>query len=341
MSTLDDELGLGLDRVAGVDGVGHRARHEHVAGQRHEGVPVHQVRLAVPGLEGAVLVAPGDRRGDVEPVGVVEAAGHVGESGDAEAALVEQAGEGAADHARALDVHAQALTLQPEVGEREAQDDEESLGHRLPRAHAPREGQGLACDGRGRGGALVAADGVEDPGHHALVRVDVRGEDVALGADVADQVGRVATHRALELAHAEVARVGADPAAGAAEGHAEQRALPGHPAGEGAQLVELEVGLDPGGADEGAQPGVVLDPEAVEHLHVPVVHPDGDGDLHLAVRLAQHAVLVLGQADGEGSLVEAAHHRVERRLVVQQRGAGHGAPARLAGLGHANTPRRR
>ena len=63
---------------------------------------------------------------------------------------------------------------------------------------------------------------------------------------------------------------------GAAERESEQRALEGHPRGEGPDLVEVDGGMEADTALVGAEHVVVLDAVALEDLVVAAVALDGE-----------------------------------------------------------------
>ena len=73
--------------------------------------------------------------------------------------------------------------------------------------------------------------------------------------------------------------------------------------------------------EEGAEPSVVLDPEAVQDIHGPVVEPDRDAEGDLAVALSEDLIFSGVYTDGLRSFIEAAHHGGERGLFVERRGA--------------------
>ena len=117
--------------------------------------------------------------------------------------------------------------------------------------------------------------------------------NVLLGADLVDDLGRVAAREPLELVRGEALRVADDAALRAAERQPHQRALPRHPHGERLDLVARDgrVVADPAlGRPAGH---VVHDAIAVEDVDGPVVHRDRDGDLD--------GLLALRRGRGSGS----------------------------------------
>ena len=77
------------------------------------------------------------------------------------------------------------------------------------------------------------------------------------------------------------------PPFGAAERHADQGALPGHPHGQGPDVVDVGVRMEPQPALGRAARHVVLHPVALEHLHGAVVEPDREANGQLAFRHPQ------------------------------------------------------
>src|SRR5205823_3946905 len=107
--------------------------------------------------------------------------------------------------------------------------------------------------------------GVVDPGHGAGVGVDVRGRDVHVGADVVAQVGDVAAGDAAQHRLAQLLGVAGHAPLGAAEGDVGDGALPGHPGGQGAHLVEGDVGVVADAALARPADVAVQDAVAAEH----------------------------------------------------------------------------
>ena len=121
-------------------------------------------------------------------------------------------------------------------------DDHDATAGGLAASARATHAQRLAGDHRGYGLAHVHGVGVHHPGHGLLVGVDVGSGNVFLGADELDQLGGVAAGHALQLAARHVLGIANDAALGAAEGDVDDRALPGHPARQGANFVERHIG---------------------------------------------------------------------------------------------------
>src|SRR5262249_3154649 len=85
--------------------------------------------------------------------------------------------------------------------------------------------------------------GVVDPGHGLGVGVNVGGRDVGVRADQVAEVGDVAARDLAQVALADLLGVAADAALGPAEGDVDDGTFPRHPGGQGADLVEGDVGV--------------------------------------------------------------------------------------------------
>ena len=99
-------------------------------------------------------------------------------------------------------------------------------------------------------------------------------------AGVWDDTGRLCDDlgHALELALGHGLRITDDSALGSAEGDVDDGALPGHPGGEGADLVKGDVGGVADATFGGAAGDRVLDTIAGEHFDGAVIHAYGDVD---------------------------------------------------------------
>src|SRR6266542_2891425 len=238
-------------------------------------------------LERAGLLLVRDRRHDVDPVRVVQAAGRVGDRDHLGPLFGEELGQVATDVSEALNGDAEAV-------EREAQ-----LRHRLEDAveGAPRgcllaperasDHQGLAGDDTEHRMALVHRVRVEDPGHDARVRPHVGRGNIALRSDLVDDLARVAARHPFELEPRKRLRVADDAALGAAERDPHQRTLPRHPHREGLDLVLRDVGVVADPSLRRAARNVVGDAVALEHLRRAVVHSRRDRDRECLLALAE------------------------------------------------------
>ena len=182
------------------------------------------------------------------------------------------------------------------------QDDAEAGGVYAPLGAA--DGDGLAGDDGGDGVADVHGVGVHDPGHDLPVGADVGGGDVAVWADQQADLGGVATGEVLQLGAGQGAWVADDAPLGAAEGDVDQGALPGHPHGEGADLVNVGVRVEAQPALGRPSAGVVLHPVAGEHPRPAGLHGDGEVDRQFALRLLQDGVDGVVQVQNTGDVLQ-------------------------------------
>src|SRR6185369_13037772 len=240
-------------------------------------------------LDGAVLGLPADHLADVEAVRVVDAAGRVGDGDDRRALLNDQPGGDRAGVAEALDRDARRGQVHPEMARRLDDRVHAATGRRLVAAFGATEADGLAGDDARDRVARVHGIGVHHPGHDLGVGVDVRRRDVLLGSDEDLDLGEKAAGQALELLLAELLGIDDDATLAAAVRDADDRALPGHPHGEGLDLVERDVLVVADAALGRAAAEVVLDAIAGEHLDGAVVHLHGEVDGELAAGLAEDA----------------------------------------------------
>ena len=114
-----------------------------------------------------------------------------------------------------------------------------------------------------------------------------------------------------QLVLLEAAGVDVDAALGAAERDAGDGGLPGHHRGERADLVDVDLGVEAHAALVGAAGAVVLDPEAVEDVHLPVGELDRDLDRDLPVGLPEDLARVLLQAEAVPGAVEVVADDLE------------------------------
>jgi len=182
---------------------------------------------------GAVL----DEGGDVDAVGVVEAAVVLGDADDGVALFVEELGGVGADVAESLNDDAGAVDGHAELLHGLVADDGDAAACGFFASAGAAEVDGLAGDDGVDGLAHVHGVGVHDPGHGLFVGAHVGSGDVFFGADEFDEFGGVAAGHAFEFALRHFFGVADDSAFGSAEGDVDDGALPGHPGGEGANFV--------------------------------------------------------------------------------------------------------
>ena len=232
---------------------------------------------------GAVL----EEGGYVDAVLVDEGSIIFGDAEDGVALAVEQFRGVRAYVAKALDNDAALGDVHAEVFDGFVAADGDAAAGGFLASSGAAEVDGLAGDDGGGGLADVHGVGVHDPGHGLLVGVHVGRGDVFFRADEGDEFGGVAAGHALELALGHVFGVADDATLGSAEGDVDDGALPGHPAGEGADFVERDVGRVADASLGGAAGLGVLDAVTGEDLDGAVIHGDGDVDDDFAGGIAE------------------------------------------------------
>ena len=122
---------------------------------------------------------------------------------------------------------------------------------------------------------------------------------------------------------AERAGVTRDAALGAAEGHVDEGALPGHPHGQGAHVIEVRPRVEAKAALGRPARRAVLDAVAGEDLDAAVITPHREvhGPLALAHREEAAHALLEGKVIGRGA--ELGERRVERARTPGLRDKDH------------------
>ena len=129
--------------------------------------------------------------------------------------------------------------------------------------------------------------GVHHPGHDLGIGVDVRGRDVLLGTDEDPELGREPSRQPFQLTLGQLLGVDSHAALAATERDTHHGALPGHPHGEGLDLVQVDVLVVPEATLGGAAHDVVMHPIAREDAHRAVVHLHREVALELPLGLPQ------------------------------------------------------
>ncbi len=217
----------------------------------------------------------------VEAGRVVDAAADVGHRDDGAAGVVHELRGQPADLSEALHRHGDPARVDSGVAQRAERGVHDSPAGGTAAALRSADRGGLAGHHTGDRVAGVGGVGVHQPGHRLLVGADVRGGDVLLRADHRHQLGGVPAGDPLQLVAGQRFRVDPDTALGTAVGNADQRALPGHPHGQRADLVDVGLRVEADAALGRAAGQVVLHPEPVQDLDPAVVAAQrhGDGDL--------------------------------------------------------------
>ncbi len=174
---------------------------------------------------------------------------------------------------------------------------------------------------------------VEHPQHVLRRRHHVGRRHVLERPDFAGDLPDPAAADQFLLARAQVVRVADDPALGAAERDVDDGALPRHPHRQGADRVDAFLGVEADAAFGRAARVVVLDAEAPEDLHVPVVHADGNLELVFAQRLAQKIARARVEIEQGRHVIELLLRHLERveafRHVMHIRTSGYAYMPRI------------
>ena len=167
--------------------------------------------------------------------------------------------------------------------------DEPRRGRLVPALRAS-NAHGLACDDAGDGVALHHRIGVHHPGHHLLVRVDVRGRYIRLRPYYYAYFVGVSSGEPFYLVPRHYCRVAGDPALGPAKGQVNYAALPCHESGQSGYLVEVNLRVVPYAAFCRAPREVVLHPVSGKKADCAVVHLHRHRDDERASRRAEPLV---------------------------------------------------
>ena len=260
------------------------------------------------------------QRVDVEPVGVVDAAGDVGDGDHGRAPVGELVRGDAADVAEALDDAALLGEVPAEPLAGAGRHHHDAGARRLLAEDRAADRDRLAGDDLRHGVADLHRVGVHHPGHRLLVRRHVRGGDVLLRADDRQQLGGEAAGEPFELARRHLPRVAAHAALGAAVRKAQERALPRHPDRERRALAERHLRVVADAALRRPEHRGVLDAIAGEDDAPLVVHLDGHGEHDRALGVAQPLGDGLGDVGvRQGQLVLRDRGREERRVPLEVR----------------------
>ena len=210
------------------------------------------------------------------------------------------------------------MGIAPLFGRLDRNDAHASSGGRLT-ARRPPQGDGFAGDDAGR----VAVTGtvlIHYPRHDLGVGPHVGSGDVALDPEGEPYAGGESPGQVLHLGVRHLQRVAGDATFGAAEGDVDQRGLPGHERGEGADFIEVDLGMVAEPPLHGPARATVLHAVADEDLETAAIHAHRDLYLQLPERGLQDKAHVLVQIEEVGGVVEQL---VRVLVAVGWLGRGH------------------
>src|SRR4030095_9324584 len=131
-------------------------------------------------------------------------------------------------------------------------------------------------------------DGIHDPRHGLLIRVDVRRGNVAIWPNDRRDFKSVATSKPLEFVSRKTLRITNNSALTTAIRNANCRTLPGHPRGQCFHFIEADVWVITNTSLGWPTRNVVLDAITLKHLHVAPIHLYRDGDDQLALGILEY-----------------------------------------------------
>ncbi len=255
----------------------------------------------------------------VEAFGAPHVAGVIAHGDGRDTELREQQRRERADVAEALDDRGLAFEVEAVVLRPLGEAVDCALRSRLVTTLAAAAGDRLAGDDRALRVLLTVVHlvhvRVHDPDHDLRGGAHVRRGDVVVRPDVVAERVREAARDAHDLALAVSLRVELHAALGASERDVHERALPRHHRAQGFEVVERDRLVEAQATLVWAQQVVVLDAVALEHLHRPVIHRDGEMDDQLVLRLREHRAHVGGDSDLLGGSVEVSLNDLEELVL--------------------------
>ena len=220
-------------------------------------------------------------------------------------------------------IETRAPSQRPVVGLCPLQEREDRAARRrLVAAERATDGDRLAGHHSGDRVPVVHGVGVHDPGHGLGVGIHVGRGDVAVGTDERADLRREPAGEPLDLPNAQLLGVDNDAALGTAVRDVDAGALPAHPHGQCANLVQRHVLVIADAALPGPAADVVLHAVAGEDLHAAVVHGDGEVDGELTLRDAEHPTHAVVEIELVRRMVELGLGDGPDVRAPRQRGSG-------------------
>src|SRR5437763_379746 len=246
---------------------------------------------------------------DVDAVAVVKRAVVLDDTDDLVTSFEHQLGGVRADVAESLDDDARALAAHAQLFQGLIADDHQpaagSLAASARTAHIHR----LADDHGSNGLPHVHGIGIHHPGHDLLVGAHIRGGNILFRPDEFHEFGGVAAGDPFQLGERKFFGIADDATLGAAKRDIHYRALPGHPACQGADFIEGDVrGITDAAFGRAAGDGV-LHAIAGKNLDAAILH--GYRDVHddLAGGIAQDLPQAVVEVEFLRGVIEARRLR--------------------------------
>ena len=233
---------------------------------------------------------------NIETVCAVVCRGVVAYSNDLCAEVGYEVSGGRADVAEALNCKGAVLYVKSELLCQCAAAEHDAASGSLRSAQRAAYFKRLAGDDARDGIAVLHGICIHYPAHYFGVGVDVGSGDILVGADYRRYHCRIASGHSLKLALGHLRRVAGYAALCAAVGDVGNGALYGHPSGECADFVHIDVGMKSYAALARTACARMLNAVACEHFQVAVIHADGEVDLQLLLGITERRIVVLVNA---------------------------------------------
>src|SRR6185437_13470230 len=257
----------------------------------------------------AIALAIFEEGSDVDAVWIIECAVILDHADDLIALFLQEMGRIGTNVAEALYDDSAAVALDVEIAEGPVADNADSAPGRFPAPTGAADVDGFAGHDAGDGLTHVHGVGIHDPGHDLLVGIDVGGGHVFFRPDEFDDFGGVAAGHALEFAGGHFFGIADHAALGSAEGDVDDGALPGHPTGESAYFVKIDVGCISDAAFGWAARLRMMHAEPGEDLDAAVIHGNWKVNDEFAGGIAKNLPEPLVEVELTGGEVEAGSLR--------------------------------
>src|SRR5437764_4511907 len=223
--------------------------------------------------------------------------------------------------AEALHDHARTFARQAQLLYRFVAHDHDAAPGGFAAAARPADVDRLPGNYRGDGLPHVHGIGVHHPGHDLFVGIHVGRGNIFFRADEFDQFSGVAASHAFQFTHRHFVRIANDAALGAAERNIHHGTFPGHPAGQGANLVQGDIGRITNSALGRAACDGVLHTESGENFQLAIVHHDRNVNDDFASGITQNLHNAFVQVELVRGQIETRRLRLPRIGFLSVRGS--------------------
>src|SRR6266700_1449566 len=215
---------------------------------------------------------------DFDAIFVEEPAIVFGNADDFVSGIVHEFGGIGTHVAEALNDDACGLALHAELLERFFTDNHDAATSRFSAAARASNIDGFSSHNGSHGLAHVHGVGVHHPGHSLLVGSHIGRWNIFFRAQKFNQFSGITAGQFLKFGESKFFGVYDDAALGSAEGNVNHGAFPGHPASQGADFIQRNVGRVTHAAFGWAACDGMLHAEAGEYFQRSVIHSNGDMD---------------------------------------------------------------